>query len=67
MDGAPEDLGSIPLEEGSEWSSPDGSRQGGTMSDGSGRKVNVHPSGGGFLFSGNSYAGSAKAEWKNRS
>ena len=48
--GALEDLGSIPLEEGSEWSSPDGSRQGGTLGDGSGRKVNVHPSGGGDSY-----------------
>jgi hypothetical protein len=50
QDGALDDLGSIPLEEGSEWSSPDGSRQSGTVGDGSGRKVNVHPSGGGDSY-----------------
>ena len=48
--GALEDLGSIPLEGGTEWSSPDGSRQGGTLGDGSGRKANVHPSGGGDSY-----------------
>lgn len=50
ISGAKDDLGSIPLEEGSEWSSPDGSRQGGKIADGSGRKVNVHPSGGGDSY-----------------
>jgi len=48
--GAQEDLGSLPIAEGTEWSSPDGSRQGGTLGDGSGRKVNVHPSGGGDSY-----------------
>ncbi|WP_080760027.1 RHS repeat domain-containing protein [Alteromonas macleodii] len=49
-EGALGDLGSLPIAEGTEWSSPDGSRQGGELGDGSGRKVNVHPSGGGDSY-----------------
>ena len=49
-EGALEDFESLPIEEGTEWSSPDGSRQGGELGDGSGRKVNVHPSGGGDSY-----------------
>jgi uncharacterized protein RhaS with RHS repeats len=45
QDGAKGDLGSLPIKEGTEWSN--GNSQGGTLDDGSGRKVNVHPSGGG--------------------
>ncbi|WP_254067303.1 RHS repeat domain-containing protein [Shewanella xiamenensis] len=47
-EGAKADLDSLGVVEGSEWSSKDGSRQGGTLEDGS--KVNIHPSGGGESY-----------------
>lgn len=48
IEGAKADLDSLGVVEGSEWSSQDGSRQGGTLEDGS--KVNIHPSGGGDSY-----------------
>lgn len=48
QEGALSDLGKLPIVPGSEWSSADGSRQGGTLEDG--RKANVHPSGGGDSY-----------------
>lgn len=47
-EGSKADLDSLGVVEGTEWSSEDGSRQGGTLEDGS--KVNVHPSSGGDSY-----------------